>query len=1646
MTHPDRPEAPSLRDLLNEARGVTGSHRDVGTFFERVARAYLLNDPMQAPLHEEVLPYADWAERQGLPAGDHGIDLVARLAGDEGYAAIQCKYRAPDQVISKADLDSFLAASSKAPFIRRIVIDSTERDWSEPARATAQDQMIPVLRVGLQDLETSPILWASLRGEAGRVETLPGKKLRPHQAEALTAVREGLAQADRGKLIMACGTGKTFTALKISEVMAGKGGRVLVLVPSLALMAQTVREWTADCALPLRSFAVCSDSQVGKRRIGQADIAEIDVLDLAFPATTNAEELALRAKESAAESLCVVFGTYQSLDVIATAQSAYGLPAFDLIICDEAHRTTGATLDGEDASGFVKVHDNTAIRGRKRLYMTATPRIYGDQAKTKAQEVSAELASMDDPAIYGETLFYRGFSWAVEQGLLTDYRVIVLAVDEGLVSASVQDRLADAENGLNLDDATRIIGCYKALAKEGLVSAGAGPMRRGIAFCRDIKSSKLIKTHFADVVQDYLGPLFGSDTEFQVAVEHVDGTMGARQRGAALDWLNSPPGGACHILSNARCLSEGVDVPSLDAILFLHPRNSQIDVVQSVGRVMRKAPGKTMGYVILPIGIPPGVAPEVALRDNKRYRVVWQVLNALRSHDERLDATINQAGLGQDVSDRIEIVGVSAPLEAALPETAIIDQLPAQATPPTPGVGEGGERDPDPGGTGTQIEMAFTTDTLAQAVKARLVEKCGTRDYWEDWAESVGQIAQAHITRLTTLVNAEGSAGHAAFQAFLSDLHRSVNSAITSAEAIEMLAQHLVTRPVFETLFAGDAFVARNPVSKALSGVLAALEGQGLEKETEDLEGFYTSVQRRTAGITDSTARQALIVELYDTFFRRAFPKTTARLGIVYTPVEVVDFILHSVEDILTREFDSRIADRDVHILDPFTGTGTFVTRLLQSGLIPPEAIARKLREDIHANEIVLLAYYIAAINVETVAQALRGPHAPYTPFDGICLTDTFATREAGDLITQLMPDNSERITQQKRQDITVIVGNPPYSAGQRSQDDDAGNIAYPDLDTRIRETYAAKSEAKLLKGIYDSYIRAIRWASDRIGDRGVIGFVTNAGWLDGNAMDGLRKCLTEEFTSLYVLNLRGNARSSGVYRQKEAGNVFGEGSRSPIAISLLVKNPDVAEQGQIFYHDIGDYLKREEKLSRIARFGSIAGLRGTGIGAWTRITPDRHGDWLDQRDDSFGAFLRLGSKTPVQEPVLFDMHSLGIVTNRDAWCYNPSKARLHENVDRSIEFYNAALAERRTGPAEDGKPPAIPRDPTRISWTRALEADLKRGKPLDPDDGVQMQSLYRPFTKQWLHYSRRLNEMVYRMPAIFPEPGLENRVIAVTGIGARAGFSCLMADAVPNLHFMDTGQCFPLWRYTPLDEADAPAQGDMLTTAAPGEEITAPSGRRYRRQSAITEAALEEVRKHYTGHEITGEDVFHYLYGVLHSEDYRTRFAANLKKELPRLPLERTWEGFAAFREAGERLSALHTSFETVEPWPVTVAQGEIALAVIDDPAAFFRVEKMRFGGTARTPDKTTVHYNANITIENIPPEAWNYEVNGKPALTWIMERQQVKTDKASGIVSDPNAWAVETMADPAYPYRLFCQMITVAMETQTLVRDMPNLDLRDL
>ncbi len=1658
-----------LQQLLKHFNECTLSERDKGTLFEKLMIQYFKNEPMYQEMYSDILTYAEWVAKYQFEETkkDAGIDLVAvpSVQGEEPtFHAIQCKNYSSDHTIRKADLDSFFTASGKSYFSHRYVVLTTDK-ISENVENAIKNQQIPVSTISLYDLENSKIDWTQYHEEQP-VVLKSGKQLRDHQTDALKAITRALDDADRGKMIMACGTGKTFTSLRIAEEIAGKGKRVLFLVPSLNLLGQTLREWTQDTVLHLNNFAVCSDSEVGKKGKKDDDTVITSASDLQFPATTNAKSLA-RAIEMAestvdsTEKMTVVYSTYHSIEVLSIAQKEHGLPEFDLIICDEAHRTTGAKFDGEEESAFVRVHDNDFIKGKKRLYMTATPRIYGEVAK---QTEGVTLCSMDDEALYGKNCYVLTFSEAVSRDLLVDYKVLVLAVEEQIINRRLQSLLSDSDNALKVDDAAKIIGCWKALAKYGVSDSlkdDAEPMQRAVAFCQVIEkehrgnkhkvSSKLISEMFGEVVEAYQqaeitqlekendNPVIDPSLKMKCEVQHVDGSMNAVEKEKKLEWLKTPsPDNTCRILSNVRCLSEGVDVPALDAVLFLTPRNSQVDVVQSIGRVMRLSPGKKQGYVILPVVIPAGMEPSKALDNNESYRVVWQVLNALRAHDDRFDAMINKLEFnGKDIS-KMEVIAVASEVHRKAPKQS-------KARKAARGGTSIGSKISDE--NGTQTELLFEIGEVERALYAKIVKKCGNRHHWEDWSNDIAKIAQTHIDRIKAILeNKNHTEEIAAFNEFAKELRDDLNNSISDEEIIEMLAQHLITKPVFDALFEDYSFTQHNPMSQSMQNVLDKLHEHSLDKEADTLQSFYDSVKMRASGIQSAEGKQKIVVELYDKFFRNAFPKMTERLGIVYTPVEVVDFIIRSVEDLLNQEFNVSMADKGVHILDPFTGTGTFITRLLQSGIIPADKLPDKYKNEIHANEIVLLAYYIAAINIEaTYHSILAGSLADnevkkevdFLPFDGICLTDTFQMYETEDLASQIFVENSSRRKRQKGLDIRVIVGNPPYSAGQESANDNNANVAYPGLDARIRSTYANYSTGVNKNSLYDSYIRSIRWASDRIGNQGILGFVTNAGFVDGNAMDGLRKCLAEEFSSLYIFHLRGNQRTAGERSRKEGGKIFGSGSRAPIAISLLVKNPQAKEQGKIYLHDIGDYLTREEKLDIIQELGSVKTI--TEQNSWQEIIPDRFNDWINQRDPNFDKYLPLGAKKEKGTLPIFENYSRGVATSRDFWVYNYSAQILSHNINKSINFYNSEVDRYISANSKGVKAENfVSFDSTYFSWDRANKWDLEKCKKYSYNQKSLYKSLYRPFTKTNLYFNRQLNNMVYQIPQIFPTAEAENLAICLTVTGTK-GFSVLISNLIPDLHLIGDSQCFPLYLYEKsLSDSSRENSGSLFGESKVSEE-------NYTRKDAITDEAMAYFQEAYPNQTFSKEDVFYYVYGLLHSEEYRERYADNLSKQLPRMPRVKRFEDFMAFSQAGRDLAALHLNYETLKPYPVTFS-GSLKYNgndFIDSTPEDFRVTKMKFGKSGKETDKTTVLYNNKITMGNIPEEAYDYIVNGKPALEWVMERQAVTTHKESGITNDANDWAIETMNDPRYPLELFQRVITVSLETQKIVNNLPKLDI---
>jgi predicted helicase len=1270
---------------------------------------------------------------------------------------------------------------------------------------------------------------------------------------------------------------------------------------------------------------------------------------------------------------------------------------FEVIICDEAHRTTGVTVKGEESSSFTKVHDASLLNGKKRLYMTATPRLYDETSKKKAEDDDTLLCSMDDPTMYGEEFYRIGFGQAVEEGLLSDYKVLILTLNEKDVPLGIQNMVASRETEINADDASKLIGCINALSKKVVGDDGSIkatdplPMRRAVAFCSNIAVSKRITTTFNEAGSVYLDSLPSREKRSMVrmASQHIDGAMNAPQRDELMSWLRSENTGEneCRILTNVRCLSEGVDVPSLDAVLFLSPRNSQVDVVQSVGRVMRKSPGKNYGYIIIPIVIPSDVSPERALEDNERFKVVWTVLNALRAHDDRFNATVNKIELNRHKPDNI-LVG--RPEHLFDDEGNVVRESAGQY-----------------GDIGRQLSMHF--EELQSAVYARLVKKVGDRQYWEQWAQSVGEIAEKQVRRITALVEKDTSHSKA-FDSFMKGLHKNINPSITQQEAIEMLSQHIITRPVFDALFEGYSFVENNPVSIAMQAMLDKLEGQAFEKDAEVLNRFYESVRRRAAGIDNAEGKQRIIIELYDKFFKTAFPKLVEKLGIVYTPVEVVDYIIHSVDDLLKQEFGKSLSSEGVHILDPFTGTGTFITRILQSGLIKPEDLKRKYTQELHANEMVLLAYYIAAINAENTYHDLQGETSAYVPFEGICLTDTFQLGEedgSGTLYSDMFPKNSSRVEAQKKSKIQVIVGNPPYSVGQGSANDNAQNQSYPRLEASIEQTYAFRSVQTSVKSLYDSYIKAFKWSSQRLDSQkgGIIGFVTNGSWLDGNSNDGMRKCLAEEFTSIYVFNLRGNQRTSGEKSRQEGGKIFGSGSRTPVSICFLVKNPKVkVDRATIYYRDIGDYLTREEKLTIVSSAGSMISKEMK----WKVIQPNKEGDWINQRSQLFETMIPLGDKKGKSDRTAFKpIYSLGLNSNRDSVVFNFSSKQVGDSVREMMDSFNSCLTELSGLNTQELKS-LLPLSNPKLSWTDPYILKCSRGEGFEFKNSSIVRAIYRPFQSVHLYFQRDVIHRPGNFNLYFTS-GRENRVIAISGTGGSKPFSCLMVGKVMSLDAVEKSQCFPLWYW---EEEKA---GDLFASSG--------------RQCGLTDWFISEGKKRF-GQEVTPEDLFYYIYGLLHTKSYRKAFEDDVKKVLARVTLDVTQEQFEALRDAGRKMGDLHINYESVPPHP--------SVTVTGDELGDFRVKKLKHPSKGQTDQ---IIYNSHITISNIPEKAYQYEVNGRSAIGWILDRYQVTTDQDSGITNDPNDWA-EEVGNPRYILDLILSVIHVSTQTVDIVNSLPELD----
>ncbi len=1588
---------PGFKATLDYIREAANTEHKKGELFERLMLIYFSEDPDYKEEFSDVWLWKQWAQlRTDFDATDIGIDLVAEKH-DGSFCAIQCKCYAEDTRISKLHIDTFLSASASDIFTSWIFVN-TGGEFGDNALRTIEPLGEKFRTVRFNDLENSPFDWPDLSIQEPETLTYKQRKydLKDHQKEAFNDVINGFKTSDRGKLIMACGTGKTFTALRIAEEIAGIEGKVLYLVPSIGLLSQSMREWSDQRGIDHSYIGICSD-----RRAGDTT-EDASIQELKIPVTTDPLAITQALQKADTNKMTVVFCTYQSLPLIEKAQDA-GAPQFDIILCDEAHRTTGIDKPGDKTSPFILVHDPKRIRANKRLYMTATPKLYTETARTKAAEYNVDVFSMDDEEKYGPQFHRLPFSKAVEIGELSDYKVAIFGISEQEVNSVLAGDTGRYGGEININDATRIIGCWRALQNpedKEKDDQTRKPLRRVIAFTNRIDESKALAHYWNDIIDDAIVQLQEDEIpdDFECETKHVDGTVHALNRKTRIDWLKDGTDGVCRILSNARCLSEGIDVPALDAVIFYKPRKSHIDVVQAVGRVMRKVPGKQFGYVILPVAIPDDKDPAAALDDNERFSNVWSVLNALRSHDDRLDAKINSIDLNQELPDPIVIGGRGNGAAAHGLDAAQLPLLP--------------------------IEIPV------DAIISKIVQKCGDKRYWENWAKDVADIFDRLIDRINNLLeNPENTALTKKFENFHTELQETINDSITRTNAIDMIAQHILTRPVFDALFENYNFSSGNPVAIALNSLQNDFAEFGLENETRDLKGFYESVQKRASGIKKSEGKQRVLSDLYEQFFKKALKKEADRLGIAYTPLELVDFIIHSVNDVLQEEFGKTLSDEGVHILDPFTGTGTFLVQLLQSGLIQPEDLERKYHEELHANEILLLAYYIASVNIEETYRGQRGGDSDYEPFEGIILTDTFnlnkfKEEEQYTLLPdeQRMVENNKRIERQQNLPIEVIIGNPPWSAKQQDAADENPNVEYPEIEKRIENTYAKYSPVTNKQSLYDMYKMAIRWATDRLQTQeqlkqGIVAFVTPATWIDGNTEAGVRAILPKEFTSIYALNLRGNARIYGEQGKIEGEGVFGSATQSPVAITILVKNPNTEHEGcQIYYREIGENLKRNEKLKILRETNSIKRFSG-----WKTIASNEYYDWIDQRSSDFKMFYPIGSKDARSgnaDNTIFRLYSRGLSTGRDAYIYNFSRDTCAKKAQLMTQDYISALSKLEQDLHLTVNEVTIQNN-TNIKWDDDLKSNLKQLKTTASDVKYIRKVMYRPFIATNCYADYIFVQRKYQMDKIFPDNSSENRVICIPGISSKKSFSALMVDTMPDLNINDAGtQCFPRWRYP------KPANAHQITSGIEPERI-----------DNISDTALRAFRYHYQDNSITKDDIFDYVYGILHAPNYREQFANDLSKMLPHIPYA---PDFHAFAEAGKDLADLHLNYEAYEQYPDLKVEPIKPQLFWEEKPEHFLLRKQAMKWKDKTK-KNILIINEHVMLTGIPEEAHRYVVNGRTPLEWFINRYKITPpEKNNGILNDANAW----FENPRDLITAIERIVYVSVESARIIDNLPTVD----
>lgn len=1509
---------------------------------------------------------------------DLGIDIVYEEERDgvSDFVGVQCKFKEKNTTLYADDLKTFLGllnsnfdVAGKKRRYSRGEIYTTSSNVSKNLTAMLKDFNPTTKLITYSDFCKYPFDFTS---DVENIKVVK-KELRAYQKKAIEKITEGFLDTDRGKLIMACGTGKTLVAVKVVKNFSEKS--ILYLLPSLSLVQQTLNVFSSDSDFKLEVGIVCSAKDIktpsndDEHLITKEDLICVTGLK----PTTDVKEISRFIDKESKKRTKILFCTYQSLDKIYEAyKTNQDLRKLDLVICDEAHKTAGVK-EKEKISNFRLIQDKSKILYDKILFMTATPKIYGGKAKKQAENASSieTLFSMDNESVYGKVFFEYNFDKAIKDGFLTDYKVVILKIKRSGLDKSKNGNVYftkefpfefDKErNILDTENEQRSREGYHKVIFDFLEDKG---IKRALNFTGKVSESKDIKDTINQTEAN-------KANKGNFEAYHLDGDNSIFQRKSGLDWLEKEEEDIkkIKIMSNAKLLTEGIDVPNIDCIIFSRPKSSTVDIVQAVGRAIRKSKNKQFGYIILPIIVPSDIDDKQAL-NSSQYKEIWKVLSALRSHDEALSLEIDKINFNTK-PEKIDVVEYEVDKHGNV--TKIEEDVETQTR-----------------FSGLDKDASFDTSLIY----TKILDEVGDTDYWDAWTNLIVDLFKKLKDKIHTELTKD-EIFEKEFLEFIDFLKKTVKEDIDKETVEIMLCQHLISEPIFHSLFNDKDILSNIPIYKALEDVLSKLQTTKDELRSE-LKEFYETVEKRAKNITNFKGRQDFLNKVYDDFFRKIDKEVSKSDGVFYTRQDVVQFMIRISNDIFKKEFNKDIDSKEVLIIDPFVGTGNFIVNILDyfrnTLNTSKDDMAFKYTNDIFCNEINLLAYYIASVNIEYTYQELT---QETNPFKNISFVDTFKTLEdtlqeqtpefTGDLFSTLNDTNTKRIETQKKVQFNFLITNPPYFRDKKG--------SYEKIDDKIESWYQKNNDkSKNFMSLYDHYVRTFVCIQERLDNDGVACVITNNSFIDNNTFYLFREHLQRNFYKVYHFDLKGAGRHlSKEEIKKQGGNVFGIMTR--VGITILVKKKEYQDSvGKVFLYSIKDYTKQEEKLKILENIRTLDDLKDT-LKEFSPVEQEEpyKNIWINQGNKEYhNSFVNLCSKDNTLS--IFTRNSKGLKSNRETWVIDFSREQLETKAKKLIEENNKII--------KDSLEKHNSKD-----FVMNFENVPAKEKLYFKEDKV-IEIFTKPFVKKWCYLEKKLFHSTYQTLNIFRKEH-QNIGICLTDKG-HGDFSSVMSDINFNLALIKNTNVYPLYFFT----------DDIL-------------------DSNINKGSLEYLKKIYNK-EITDKELFYYVYGITNSLEYKEVYENDLFRNDPKIPILKKVDDFLETSKIGQELSKLHLGYETLDPYQkIDTSLNEYDIVNREG------FTKLKYNDI----EKTSLKYNEHINIDNIPVDLFNkYLISGKNIVDHLIGYYKIqnKTDipylDNNKMFSNPNNFDTELKGK--YIYDLIQKGITLGIKTQKLLESIPKID----